>query len=338
MVPVDDILIHPRDNDLILGTHGRSIYILDDITPLEQISRAGFDSPLVLFDVREATVFNPASLKGSLGDKVFVAANPPYGASLAYYLKEDAAEDAQLVISDSEGSVVRRLNGPKKTGLHRMTWDLRHEPPAAGETTSSVPAFGLRQGPSVIPGDYTVALKVGGLEAAGKLRVVGDPRISVSVEDRKAQRDALLEAAALTSTIAKVESAAASLKRKLESAQSLLKTHADPPQALTEALAGAVREVDAVRAEIAGRPGSGFSPESMRSSLRGRLVMAARTVGAATEAPSSRSLAEIASAGKKLRELTDRLNAVIERGLPRLNALMAEAGIPHLQEEQPVRW
>jgi photosystem II stability/assembly factor-like uncharacterized protein len=338
MVPVDDILIHPRDNDLILGTHGRSLIVLDDIAPLEQLCRAGFDSPLILFDVREATVFNPSFHKGSLGDKFFVAANPPYGASVAYYLAEDAGEDAQLVISDAEGSAVRTLKGPKKAGLHRVVWDLRYEPPAGGETASSAPAFGLRQGPSVIPGEYTVVLKAGGREAAGKIRVAGDPRISVSLEDRKAQRDALLEAGALTSAVARVESAASALKRKLESAQALIKAPAAPPQALTEALAGAIREVDAVRADLVGRPGGGFSPESMRASLRGRLMMAARTVGAATEAPSARSLADIAAAGKKLRELTDRLNAVIEQGLPRLNTLMAEAGIPHIPAEPPVKW
>lgn len=338
MVPVDDILIHPRDNDLILGTHGRSLYILDDITPLEQLSHSVLDAPLMLFDIREATVFNPFNHKGSLGDKIFVAPNPSYGALLTYYLKEEGKEESQLVVRDTEGAVVRKLKGPGKAGLHRLVWDLRHEGPAADDPGPRGAGFGLRQGPSVIPGEYEVVLQAEGRESVRTVKVAGDPRLSVSVEDLRAQRDALLEAMKLTSALSSVEAAASSLRRKLEGAQAMLKPPRPSVPALTEALSATLGEVNAVQAVIAGPPGQRFGWEAMRASLRGRLLAAVRTMGAVTEAPSAANLADIASVRDKLRGLTDRLNAVIERDIPRLNALMAEAGIPYLAAEPAVKW
>ncbi len=339
MVPVEDILIHPRDNDLILGTHGRSLYILDDVTPLEQMSPAVLGSSLALFDIREAMVFNPANHKGNLGDKFFVAPNPAYGASLTYYLKEDLKEDPKLIIKDPEGSIVRQLKGPKTAGMHRVAWDLRYEAPSSGETGPRGAGFGLRQGPSVIPGAYTVTLSAGGLESVKSVKVEGDPRINVSLADRKAQRDALLEIMRMISAITSVETSVSSLKRKLDSAQSMMKQSPAAAPALADALAAALKEVESVRSELAGQPGgAGFSLEAMRASVRGRLMMTARTVGAVTEAPSAGSLAEIAAVGEKLRGLVNRINAVIERDIPRLNALMSEAGIPYIQKESPVIW
>jgi photosystem II stability/assembly factor-like uncharacterized protein len=126
-VPVDDIAIHPRENDLVLGTHGRSIWILDDITPIEELSDAVTAEDLHLFDLRPATEWRIANRGGNTGQKVFFGANPPNGALIHYYLKTkpEEKERVRITISDKDGKVVRDLDGTKDVGVNRVVWNLR---------------------------------------------------------------------------------------------------------------------------------------------------------------------------------------------------------------------
>jgi hypothetical protein len=126
-VPVDDIAIHPRDNDLVLGTHGRSIWILDDITPLEQMSDAVAGEDMHFFDSRPAIDWRIANRGGSTGHKIFLGPNPPNGALIQYYLKTkpEEKERVRITITDKDGKTVRDLPGAKEAGINRVVWDLR---------------------------------------------------------------------------------------------------------------------------------------------------------------------------------------------------------------------
>ena len=166
-VPVDDILIHPRENDLILGTHGRSIWILDDITPLEQMNETVLGSDIHLFDPRRSVMWRTWNNKPLTSDKAFYGQNPPNGAMIHFYLKEALADRqaVTLTIQDSAGQTVRTVNctrpqpaptpapsgpgggpgGPgggfggfgggagqqctATKGINRFVWDLRQRPP-----------------------------------------------------------------------------------------------------------------------------------------------------------------------------------------------------------------
>jgi hypothetical protein len=138
-VRVDDVMVHPRDNDLILGTHGRSIWILDDITPLQQLSEQVMGSTgnePVVFDVRSATRWrNDIQMGSGLGGaKHFRGQNPAGGTAISYLLKAVPDGDVKITISDSRGEVVRDLNGTKNAGINRVQWNLSPNPPpqAAG--------------------------------------------------------------------------------------------------------------------------------------------------------------------------------------------------------------
>jgi photosystem II stability/assembly factor-like uncharacterized protein len=126
-VPVDDIAIHPRENDLVLGTHGRSIWILDDITPLEELTDAIPTEELHLFGIRPATEWRIANRGGSTGQKIFLGPNPPNGALIHYYLKSkpEEKERVRIAISDKDGKVIRELDGTKELGINRVVWDLK---------------------------------------------------------------------------------------------------------------------------------------------------------------------------------------------------------------------
>ena len=132
MVRVDDIQIHPRDNDLVIGTHGRSVWILDDITALEKMSDTVLASDFHLFDIQSSTRFRLYNRKGNVGHKWFSAPNPPTGAVINYYLKAKPSGLARVIVTDSSGKVVREMTGPSAAGLNRVVWDLRYGAPGVG--------------------------------------------------------------------------------------------------------------------------------------------------------------------------------------------------------------
>jgi photosystem II stability/assembly factor-like uncharacterized protein len=185
-VRIDDIVVHPRDNDLIVGTHGRSIWIIDDITPLQQMSDAVTAADAHLFAVRSATAFASDMTKANgLGaDKHFRAANPQGGTAISYFLKAAVTGDVKITISDGNGRVVREMDGTKDAGLNRVQWNLGPTPPAAGPGRGNFGGRGGRgggrgvafitAGNAVDPGTYVVKLSVGGKELMTTVEVEAD--------------------------------------------------------------------------------------------------------------------------------------------------------------------
>ncbi|MBK7600046.1 MAG: hypothetical protein IPJ07_16585 [Acidobacteria bacterium] len=133
-VAVNDIAIHPRDNDLIVGTHGRGAWIMDNIAPLQQLAQA-MAAEAYLFDLQPASRYQIWSKDASLGSKTFTAQNPPNGAVIDYYLKQNFQGPVNIVITDSKGQSVRTIRSmANRAGVNRTIWDLRYDgpPPAFG--------------------------------------------------------------------------------------------------------------------------------------------------------------------------------------------------------------
>ncbi|HEY7499468.1 MAG TPA: hypothetical protein VH740_13205 [Vicinamibacterales bacterium] len=186
-VRIDDILIHPRDNDLIIGTHGRSIWIIDDITALQQLTDPVLTADAHLFSVRTATAWVTDTMKatGFGGDKHFRGQNPQGGTAISYYLKSASSGDVKITISEPSGRVVRELEGPKEAGLHRVQWNLGPTPPqfqgrGGGDAQGGRGrGRGGRGAPfitqnAVDPGTYVVKLTVGGKELFTTVQVDAD--------------------------------------------------------------------------------------------------------------------------------------------------------------------
>lgn len=132
IVPVRDIQIHPRDNDLLLATHGRGLYILDDITALQQYAAVKADDA-ALFDLRATTRWNFWNKDGNNGQKLWTGANPPDGALITYYLKTQPPGAVNVTIADAGGRVIRRMTRVlDEPGINRIAWDFTYDPPADG--------------------------------------------------------------------------------------------------------------------------------------------------------------------------------------------------------------
>src|SRR4051812_31252363 len=125
-VRIDDVLVHPRDNDLVLGTHGRSLYVMDDITALQQMSDTTTASDAALFDIRPSVAWATDIKKAVLveGEKFFRGKNPPQGSAISYWLKSQPGSDVRVTISDVTGREIRSLLGTRNAGLNRVQWDL----------------------------------------------------------------------------------------------------------------------------------------------------------------------------------------------------------------------
>jgi hypothetical protein len=333
-VPVDDIAIHPRENDLIFGTHGRSVWILDDITPLEQLAKDTLASSAFLFDFRKATIFNPYNHKGNLGHKFFVAQNPAFGAIISYYLKEEAKEDVKIAIHDSQGQEIRELKGQKNAGINRLAWDLRYGPPDVPIDERVSRMFRAR-GPFILPGEYKVTLKTAGQEMTKIVKVEGDQRIEISFEDRKAQHDALMSIHKLYPAISAASRAADSIRREIKKQEGALKKIPDVPVAINESIKTISKEIDDIRLKLVGDPSLGF--RGMRLSVRGRIFMTGRSIGGYTGAPSERDIQQLRKNSDQLMTLIGRINKIIEVDIPKLNELMNKNNIPRIYVGEKIK-
>ena len=170
-VAVDDIRIHPRDKDLVIATHGRSLYIVDDVGPILEFSRAVADSAVTLFPPRGAEgVFQYGGWEGSAGSAVFRGSNPPEGAILNYYVREFTGDGVQIAITGPSGKPAANLSGPGTPGFNRIVWDLR-------PTADLLNSYGGEGRKFVQPGEYTVTLTYGKTKEIQKLRVTIAPGI-----------------------------------------------------------------------------------------------------------------------------------------------------------------
>lgn len=236
-VSVHDILVHPRENDLILGTHGRALWVFDDATPLQQWNESLAEKPAHLFPVRKSLRFPSRFTRYGLGDKSHKAPNPPAGALITYHLAEKLeppeepqgeagdeataetgveapSEDSQVAteerlkieILDNSGEVIRTLDSEKlgqEAGLNRVAWDLSMD--AAFQRRPPDPAFtefrGGPRGPMVLPGTYTVRLILDEEIFEQPVEVGVDPLVEVSHADLESQFRVATELRDMQSTL-----------------------------------------------------------------------------------------------------------------------------------------
>jgi hypothetical protein len=171
-VRTDDVFIHPRDGDLIVATHGRSIWIADDISALQQLTEEVRASDVHLFDIRPAVAWLGDRRRGQVigGEKNYAGESAPRGAAISYYLKA-AAQDVKISIADATGKVIRDLTGTKDAGINRVEWNLAPNPePGRGGRGGG----GGGGGAGVEPGTYIVNLTVDGKTISKSLVVLED--------------------------------------------------------------------------------------------------------------------------------------------------------------------
>lgn len=156
-VAVDDIHTHPRDLDLVIGTHGRSVYVVDGVQVFEEWTPRALTDTITAFTPRTTWAWHRRSIGGNFGLDEWSAKNPPFGAWFDYFLPRELEGKVSIVVSDSAGREVRSLEGPGEAGFHRVPWDL-----VAGDPRTRIRRLEHSGQPALVrPGTYRVAFKVG---------------------------------------------------------------------------------------------------------------------------------------------------------------------------------
>ncbi len=205
-MPFNDIAVHPRDNAIVLASHARGIWILDQANALQELTAAVMAKPSHLFTVQPAFQIRTTNVRPHAGDMIFRGENPVNGALVDYWLSS-AGTAVRLTVVDAAGALVQELNPTTVRGVNRVVWNLRHADlplrGGGGEDDEGGPRSST-PGPLVMPGVYMAKLEVGGVTTTQRIVVREDPRVSVSRADRAAWTTFQRDVALLATTFAPV--------------------------------------------------------------------------------------------------------------------------------------
>lgn len=225
-VPVNDVKIHPRDGDAIVGTHGRGIYIIDDLTPLRALTPDKLAQDVVMLPSRASVLRIPAYEGRAEGDTLYASGAVDDVASISYFLKKrHVIGDSKIEIHDADGKLVATLPAGKRRGINRVDWPMRLPAPKMPAGSSVVMSGGAFFGPRAAAGTYTVTFTKGKETYTAPLHLVPDARAKYTAEDRAVQQkavrrvyDMIAEFTALTESVQKRrdETKSASSKKKLD--------------------------------------------------------------------------------------------------------------------------
>jgi photosystem II stability/assembly factor-like uncharacterized protein len=352
-----DLLI--KDNDLIVATHGRSFWVLDDISPLRQLAETKSDAGPVLFKpgmayrVRRSTYSDtPVPVDEPAGE------NPPDGAVIDYSLPAQTSGPVTLEILDASGKIVRRYSStdtPESTleelssqliplywirmpktlaamaGMHRWVWDIRYETPTATNYSypiSAVPHDTPRtpQGPLALPGTYTVRLTAGGKTSTAPLTIKIDPRVHATAAELQSLFDAQMKLAAL---LTKSASASLEVHSAREQLDALGKT---APAALKDTIEALDKQLAGVLSGRA-KPAAG-EPEPGIDEVAGESAALYEQVGMADAAPTTAQMKAADHAGEEVTEALKRWEHAKESAIPALNRQLEGAHLPTLNLKQ----
>jgi len=278
--PVHDLVIHPRDNDLVVGTHGRGIYILDDISALERVAARSGSLAIDLVTPRPATIHGTRRSPSVFGDRNYSGQNRPAGATLTYIVTGAAQGQGTLVIRDAQGNVVRELGASLTPGIHRVQWDLRHASPAPAapqparnndddDDDGPPQQRGQQQGPAgpfVAAGAYTVELRGANAQsvAQSRIQVLLDPAVALTPAQYADLGSARMSAYQLQRQLHGMITQLESEKRRLEAAMQGRDAHASIGAA-RQLLADIDSALNRMR-PAPRRPGQGGGPQNFVSS------------------------------------------------------------------------
>jgi photosystem II stability/assembly factor-like uncharacterized protein len=344
IAPIHDLVV--KNDDLVLATHGRSFWILDDVSPLRQFTDSVASEDVHLY--QPATAYRVHADKPPL-KAVFAGTNPPIGAVIYFYQKQASKQEVKIEILDAAGSVVRTYSSNKtepleeprdpddkkpekqikaEAGLNRFVWDLRYE------RANRVPGYYLweydegARGPLALPGNYQVRLTADGKTQTAPLEVKLDPRVKVSQSDLEKQfkllldvRDQLNRVYDAVNQIQDVREQLDGLKRRLAVGESY--------KALLEAAGGLDAKLIAVRDPLINlRISANEDSLAYPPGLDGKLAYLSMSVaGFSDSAPTESESQELDKVKKQTEDFLTRWEQVRNADLAALQKLAADQGV-----------
>ncbi len=353
VTPVTDIQVHR--GDLVLSTQGRSFWILDDVSPLRQLTDAVAEADAWLFAPRPAYRLGGGGFGFSGGRR---AEDAPAGAILYYALGEGIEGPVQLEITDADGELVRTFSSDPSAapplpealrvlaaafgfdlggarletgrGLHRFVWDLRYPAP---KLPPGAVIFGFLQGAYAVPGTYTATLRVGESERSQSFEVRADPRTDTPPEAFESQFDFLQQVAERLERVADAVTTLRAVRQQVkEAAERGAKALHDEPavaelEQAAEAIAAALTDIEEQLVQTRSR--SFEDPLNYPGKITAQLANLQAVVNSGADAPPTDGAVErLADLDAQMAPLLERLDAVLETDVAAFNARVAELGVP----------
>ena len=365
-VPIHDMVI--RDGDLVVATHGRSLWILDDLSVLHQLGEVEAGALAHLLRPRrtyrvlsepygywrqtsgrtkhyQLSLGIPATYRVSETEHgvrsmvpIDAGQNPPNGVVVTYFLNNESDGEATLTFTDSAGSVIKRLFSragtpriPARPGMNRFVWDMKHDGARRIEGESQVgrPMYV----PIVTPGSYRVRLEVGDEACEESFEVLADPRVAVTPEDLKRQHELLI---AIRDKVSESSDAVGTVRSILGQTEQWTDRSTDGTsrEVLMEAAAGLRGKLSAIEDELL--LGAGGSDTPMRGAfyargLRSRLASLGDTVGMADGAPTQQSYEVFDDLRSQIDGQLDALRQVINDDLEAFDSIVRELDLPPIR-------
>ncbi len=257
-VGVRALVVHPRDHALIIGTHGRGVYILDDLRPLRQVTHALQQEELTFLDTDTAYIQLPRSGGWFGGSGNYVASNPSANARIAYFMsKRHTFGKMYIEVLDQEGKVIQELPAGKSAGVNIVELPVRYPMPKAAPTNNRMAMFGSMITPSLDEGDYTVRVVKGKKTFETTLNLKHEAAEVYSAEARKAQANTLRKLFDLTEELGFVYYASDDLREWADTTANLIKSKADRKELLD-----LKKGVETWRDSLVALDGDGYVAES----------------------------------------------------------------------------
>ncbi len=323
-VSVRDIKIQTIENDLVIGTHGRGAWILDDITPLQEMANTK-SSGLHIFQPRTTYRWQMSRMDASQGQREYRAENPPYGAIISFHLATGKIDTVKIKIADSEGNHVSEFKVDEpKPGFNRTAWNLRYDGAVSLATPITGGWRGGNVGPTVAPGKYTVTLSTKGQSASASLEVRKDPRIEVSNEDFRKQLEAGIELRDMLSKVNTVLNGTESVMTQMSELKKKVKDFSSSDFDLTEAegkIKNVLQMVKEFRNDELKRPINGLGYRQ-RPRLREELRSLAWAVDGTSARPTNPQMLRMKELDEETEAVVRRYNSIVENEVAEINQIL----------------
>jgi photosystem II stability/assembly factor-like uncharacterized protein len=322
-VAVRDLAVQKRDNDLVIATHGRGIWIIDDLTTLRALTPDTLAKDVTFLPgepIQQRIQGNGGWVQG---DAKFTGQNPPAGAVINYYQKaRHVFGRIKLEVLDAQGNLIDTLPAGKRKGINRVVWAMVTKPPRV--PTAAQAAFSSSSGPRVIPGKYTVRLTKGDQVLEETIDVGLDRRATFSLEDRKAQYQEVMRAHALFGRMSDLVDQLNGVKALVEQREQNLAAG----DATLKRLETFTDQVEAVRKEIvATKEGGDITGEER---LREHLDHAYGALNSYEGRPGDYQIARVNVLEQEFDDVAKRATTLFEGDLPKLNDTLKKQGMEEI--------
>ncbi len=334
VVPIHDMVV--KEDDLVVATHGRSFWILDDLTPLHQIIDEVAESDVFLFKPRGAY-----RMGGFGWPRPNVGQNPPSDSVIYYYLKEKPEEPVTLEFIDSSGNTIRKLSStrmegqerrgfspriPARPGMNRFIWNMRY--PDAERVPRAILWGGTLSGPVAVPGIYKVKLTVGEQSQTQSWEWKKDPRILTTQENFQEQFDFLIRIRDKITEVNRAINLLRDVKKQIDTLSTKVKEH-EKSKEVIEAAKKIKRKLASVEdVLIQSKSKSRQDPLNYPIMLDNKIAALASIVSSADARPTKQSYEVFRELSAKADMQLSKLKDIMEHDIPDFNKMVKKASIP----------